>query len=281
MPLLVTLLVFLLQFEGSICAVARDFFYSGFGEDVVLSCPLSPSDPHFGVNWRYGSNSQLLVVNGTLMETSSRAARLSVNSKGSLVIKKVTTSDGGNYRCWFDNPFNIIDNLLCVLSISPSPPDAECKKNKLMDLKCSLMCPDLFSCPEGSIVWLNESGNVLQEKTVELNADRSCVSVLTVNRLVGNYRRYSCQFNVTGEVKTEVHYTPVFSDSTDWSPLSYILLVLRITGLILMIGIIVVVYIRTKESKKSQKDVNVHFVCRDGSLNYENAGVQSPNPVGH
>ncbi|XP_043963408.1 uncharacterized protein LOC122825887 isoform X2 [Gambusia affinis] len=254
MSFLGTLFIFLLQFEVSVCAVYRMETYRPLGEDVVLLCQLPQSDSHFGVKWRRGG--ETLVMDGTVMDAWAPGGRLSVNINGSLIIKKVRASDAGVY------------------TFSPSPPDSECKKDKIMDLTCSLICNPV-SCGEGSIVWLSGTGNVLQEKKVGQNLDSGCSSVLTVNRLTGNYRRYSCRFVQEDQVQTEVHYTPVFSDSTDWPVLSSILLILRIAGLILMICVVVVVYIRTRGSKNPPKDVNVHVVCRDDSLNYENIEVRS------
>ncbi|XP_027896520.1 uncharacterized protein LOC114158828 isoform X1 [Xiphophorus couchianus] len=270
MPFLGTLFIFVLQFEVSVCAVYKMETYRLLGQDVVLLCQLPQSDPHFEVKWRHGG--ETLVMNGTVTDASSRGGRLSVNINGSLIIKKVTASDAGVYTCQFPKVTSSLDNSLCLLSISPSPPDSECKKDKVMDLNCSLICNPI-SCREGSIVWLNETGNVLQEKKVGQKLDTGCSSVLAVNRLMGNYRRYSCRFVQKDKVQAEVHYTPVFSDSTDWPVPSSILLVLRIAGLILMIC--VVVYIRTRGSKKPPKDINVHFVCREDSLNYENIEVFS------
>ncbi|XP_014872060.1 uncharacterized protein LOC106935869 [Poecilia latipinna] len=248
-------------FSDNVGFKVDDVSFHGRGEDVVLSCPLFQPDPHVGVNWSRGRNPLSLVENGTVMEASSPSGRLSVSREGSVVLRKVTTSDAGHYRCWFQNHIDVMNTVLCVLSISPSPPDAECKNYQIVDLSCSLMCIDLSSCPEGSIVWLNETGNVLQEKKVGLEGDTGCVSVLTVNRLMGNYRRYSCRFVRQDQVKMEVHYTPVFSDSTDWPVLSSILLILRVAGLILMICAVVVVYIRTRGSKKPPKDINVRFAA--------------------
>ncbi|XP_014872069.1 uncharacterized protein LOC106935875 [Poecilia latipinna] len=272
MSLLGALFIFVLQFEASVCGISRAEIYHPLGEDVVLLCRLPQSDPHVGVKWHH--DGETLVSNGTMMDASSRGGRLSVNIYGSLIIKKVTASDAGVYTCQFPNSINVLDNVLCLLSISPSPPDSECKKNKIMDLNCSLIC-NAFSCREGSFVWLNETGHVLQEKKDGQNLDAGCSSVLTVNRLMGNYRRYGCRFVQKDRVKAELHYTPVFSDSTDWPVLSSVLLILRVAGLILMICVVVVVYIRTRGSKKPPKDINVHFVCRDGSLSYENIGVCS------
>ncbi|XP_016533385.1 roundabout homolog 3-like [Poecilia formosa] len=248
-------------FSDNVGFKVDDVSFHGRGEDVVLSCPLFQPDPHVGVNWSRGRNPLSLVENGTVMEASSPSGRLSVSREGSVVLRKVTTSDAGHYRCWFQNHIDVMNTVLCVLSISPSPPDAECKNYQIVDLSCSLMCIDLSSCPEGSIVWLNETGNVLQEKKVGLEGDTGCVSVLTVNRLMGNYRRYSCRFVRQGQVKMEVHYTPVFSDSTDWPVLNSVLLILRVAGLILMICVVVVVYIRTRGSKKPPKDINVRFAA--------------------
>ncbi|XP_043963399.1 uncharacterized protein LOC122825883 [Gambusia affinis] len=248
-------------FSENVGSKVDEVSYRGRGEDVVLPCPLFQSGPRVGVNWSRGRNPPSLLVNGTVMEASSQSGRMSVNSEGSVVLRKVTTSDADYYRCWYQNSVDVLNTVLCVLSISPSPPDAECRNDEIVDLICSLPCIDLLSCPAGSIVWLNETGNVLQEKQVGLDGDKTCSSVLTVSRLTGNYRRYSCRFVQEDQVQTEVHYTPVFSDSTDWPVLSSILLILRIAGLILMICVVVVVYIRTRGSKNPPKDVNVHFAA--------------------
>ncbi|XP_043963106.1 uncharacterized protein LOC122825666 isoform X2 [Gambusia affinis] len=85
-------------------------------------------------------------------------------------------------------------------------------------------------------------------------------------------RRFTCQFVEGNKVKIEAHYGSEGPPAS--SPLSFIMLTLKITGLILIVGITVGI-IRTRGRKKPQKDVNVRFSVDDDSVNYENDGERS------
>ncbi|GAA6217664.1 uncharacterized protein LOC108887489, partial [Lates japonicus] len=69
---------------------------------------------------------------------------------------------------------------------------------------------------------------------------------------------YTCQIVDDNKVQIEAD-TPVFTDSTDWSPLSDVMLTLPITGLILMI-VITVAVIRYSGSKKPLEDNQLELV---------------------
>lgn len=100
-------------FAASICGVALSFSIYESGEDAALSCSVFHSDPRFRVKWRYWADT--LMENGSLLEASSWAGRLSVNHEGSLIMKRVRASDAGSYQCYF-NTINVLENVLLVLS---------------------------------------------------------------------------------------------------------------------------------------------------------------------
>lgn len=64
------------------------------------------------------------------------------------------------------------------------------------------------------------------------------------------------------------------TDPVERSLLSFIMLILRISGLILMVGITVGI-IRTRRIKKPQEDFNVHYRVDDDTVSYENDGEGS------
>ncbi|PWA27429.1 hypothetical protein CCH79_00000644, partial [Gambusia affinis] len=267
--------------EVSVCAVYRMETYRPLGEDVVLLCQLPQSDSHFGVKWRRGG--ETLVMDGTVMDAWAPGGRLSVNINGSLIIKKVRASDAGVYTCQFPTSVNVSVNALCLMSISPSPPDSECKKDKIMDLTCSLICNPV-SCGEGSIVWLSGTGNVLQEKKVGQNLDSGCSSVLTPLN-----NRYTCQLIQGNRMKVEAHYSPLSTDETQTYSI-YIIGVVLAVGLLLLLAAIAAVLIncrrRTKQSdepKNSNSDVRnannqIHQNAESPStMTYASIGHFTPN----
>ncbi|KAM4522753.1 uncharacterized protein PAE49_002347 [Odontesthes bonariensis] len=154
------------------------------------------------------------------------------------------------------------------------------KKDGEVTLTCSLLrYSDFVPCKQNSVRWVNENGTELLGKGVgyEFRGQKNCVSNLTVNHQSDN-RRCTCQFWEGNSLKIDAHYPPVFPDdsagSTDRSSLRYIMLTLRITALILMIGITVVL-IRSRGGKKHLKDTDLHNVGDDESVNYENDGDRS------
>ncbi|XP_037606437.1 uncharacterized protein LOC119476889 [Sebastes umbrosus] len=274
--LLELILIFVLQFEAGISG-GDIFLYNRPGEDVILPCgTASPSDPTCSnVLWFYDrdrSQTFIEVQNGNVRESSARADRLSVDTNCSLVINIITAEDAGLYTCRqgrrVDQDASV---FLSVLTVSPSPPDADPRRDGEVTLECSLLThSNLLPCELNSIRWLDETGTVLRGDGVGNSSLRQmkCVSSLTVKRQSGHNRKYTCQLlNEQNNVEIQADYTPDFTDPTVWSPLSYVMLALRIAGLILMI-VITALLIRHTWNKKTLDDDNE--VENDGDVQYEN-----------
>ncbi|KAM4522241.1 uncharacterized protein PAE49_002020 [Odontesthes bonariensis] len=282
MSSLVIIFICILHAEG--ISGRRDFLYKRSGDEVVLPCNSDASGfTCETVIWLYKrdvlSNTQIKVLRGKVVTHSAAADRLSVNTDCSLVINNFTDEDVGLYTCrllLYNNFEGFV--YLSTLTISPSPPDADMKKDGEVTLTCSLMRHrDFGPCKQNSVRWVDEKGTQLLGKIVGYREQKNCVSNLTVNHQSDN-RRFTCQFWEGNTLKIDAHYTPVFPDdsagSTDRSSLRYIMLTLRITTLLLMIGITVVL-IRSRGGKKHLKDTDLHNVGDDESVNYENDGDRS------
>ncbi|XP_035986374.1 uncharacterized protein LOC118559873 isoform X2 [Fundulus heteroclitus] len=276
MLVLELVLIVVLQFEGN--RGGELHLYHRSGDDVVLTCN-SPSSSYScsNVTWFYSTDTRSAslseVQNGKVDQSSPRAARLNVDSNCSLIINNITAEDAGAYACRFGSgtTFDGIV-LLSVLTISPSPPGADPTKDGDFTLQCSLeRSRGLGPCPEKSLLWVDETGSELLGEGVGFKSrgQTGCYSDLTVKLQRSSNRTYTCQFVEGNIMKIEAHYPPVFKASTDWSPLSFIMMTLRITALILMVGITVGI-IRTRGSKKPQKDINVHDAVDDDPVDYEN-----------
>ncbi|XP_038582503.1 uncharacterized protein LOC119908724 [Micropterus salmoides] len=278
MSLLELILIFVLQFEAGI--LGETTLYKRPGHDVIVPCALTSSSDTTcsSVIWFYRrvlSQTFNEVVNGKVEQTSARAARLSLDARCSLVINNITAEDAGRYTCWQGRtPNNDIHVQLNVLTISPSPPDADPKRDGNITLECSLLrYSDLPPCQQNSIRWVDETGTVLLGEGVgyKLLRQKNCVSVLTVKRQSGHNRRYTCQVvDKKNNVEIEADYTPFFTGSkvsTGWSPLSYVMLTLRIAVLILMIVITVLFFRYRGNTKPLDNENNVNS---DAEVQYEN-----------
>ncbi|XP_036943101.1 uncharacterized protein LOC119012954 [Acanthopagrus latus] len=286
MSLLGLIFISVLQFEGT--SGEGKNLYSRAGHDAILSCGrASSSDPTCShVEWFYNnrdpSHTFTKVSDGKVMLDSVRAVRLSLDTSCSLIIKNITAEDAGRYICWQgEYGHNThISTSLSVLTISPSPPDADPKRDTEVTLECSLFRHiDLHHCPQISIRWMDETRTVLlgEGEGYKFHGQKNCVSSLTVKRQSGHNRRYTCQLvDEENNVEIEAEYTPVFTgdhqsdtpgtDSTN-VPLSSIMSTLRVAGLILMI-VITVLVIRGTRSRNPPDDDNV---CTDGDeVSYEN-----------
>ncbi|XP_032398669.1 uncharacterized protein LOC116706126 isoform X2 [Etheostoma spectabile] len=278
------ILIFLLQFEG---ISGRDFFlYKRPRQDAVLSCTTESSSPPTCsiVEWFYnkdGVQAITVVRNGEVIESSARAARLRVTTDCSLVINNVTAEDVGQYTCRQGRDFNAdVNTYLSVLTISPSQPGADPNRDDDITLKCSLLSRRDIPCRENSIRWVDETGAELlgEGDGYRVLQQTACVSFLTVKRQSGRNRKYTCQFvDEQNSVKIEADYTPDLTDPTGVSPLRYVMLMVRVAGLILMI-VITVIVIRSKwNTKPLENDNNVN----DGAnVQYENveAGPAAARP---
>ncbi|XP_037837383.1 uncharacterized protein LOC108251247 isoform X2 [Kryptolebias marmoratus] len=253
MAVLEFILIVLLQFEG----ISAGFIspYHRVGDVVIFHCYSKIySEPCSTINWLYDQHltvgGQTVVQDGKVDQSSPRAARLSLSRNCSLIINNITAEDAGRYICQFRDKYST-DGLLNVLSISPS--DVGPTEDGDVTLHCSLRRYE-SSCPENSLLWVDETGTQLTAEGdgYKVRGQTNCVSSLTVKHQNGRNRRFSCQFVEENEVKIEAHYPPVSAGS----PLKSIMWTLRVSGLILMMGITVGL-IRTRGCKKPLKDTDV------------------------
>ncbi|XP_040921017.1 uncharacterized protein LOC121200038 [Toxotes jaculatrix] len=259
MSVLELILMFLLQFEG--ISGQRSLYYRP-GHDVTLPCDRASSanSTCSSINWLYNrARSQTFseVKNGNVDQSSVRAARLSLDTRCSLLINNITAEDAGFYTCRLRRDTeHDISVYLNILTVSPSPPDADLTRDGEVTLECSLFRYNTSDrCVRNRFRWVNETGAELLGEGVRdtVTNQMKCVSVLTVKLQSFHNRTFTCQFvDETNKVLIEADYTVIFTEpgSTDWPPLRYIMLTLRISALILMILITVVVIRGNRGSKK-------------------------------
>ncbi|XP_049895862.1 uncharacterized protein LOC126387377, partial [Epinephelus moara] len=264
---------------AGISGTPTDRYYRA-GNDATLPCATASTSitTCSTFTWLYNCNQYQTfteVQNGNVVKSSARAARLSVDTDCSLVINNVTAEDVGFYTCrQGSNTSQDVVVYLNVLTISPSQPDTDPKRDGEVTLECSLSrYSDHGPCPQNSVRWVDETGAVLLGEGVGYKFLRqtSCVSALTVKHQSGNNRKYTCQFVDNNKVEIEADYTPDFTESTGWSPLSYVMLALCIAGLILMI-VITIHVIRIKWNTKPLDDGDSEN--NDGDVQYENDGTR-------
>ncbi|XP_008302278.1 uncharacterized protein LOC103374038 [Stegastes partitus] len=222
--------------------------YHSLGNDVILPCDnvTSSETRCFLFNWLYnpslGSVTTFKVNKGKVYQNPPGGSRLSLSNNCSLIISTITAEDVGRYTCRRDQAPDTIVHLN-ILTISPSPADTDPETDNEVTLTCSLWRYDTKRpCPQNSILWVDEEGTVLtgEGDGYKFNGQTDCVSHLTVKRQSNHNRRYTCQFIGANSVKIDAHYSPVYTDPPT-SYVSYIMLSLRVTTLVLMIGITVAV----------------------------------------
>ncbi|XP_043963390.1 uncharacterized protein LOC122825877 [Gambusia affinis] len=177
--------------------------YHRAGDEAVLPCNRpSSSDSCSSVDWIYQRNKNMnrkQEVHRGMVQSSPRSARMSLDRKCSLIINNITAEDVGRYSCGYNT-----DVYLNMMIISSSLPAVDPTKNEEITLLCSLM--RLGSCPDKSLLWLNETGSELTGEGDEYKSGGQfgCVSSLTVN--LQSSRRFTCQFVEGNKVKIEAHY---------------------------------------------------------------------------
>ncbi|XP_054872044.1 uncharacterized protein LOC129347273 isoform X1 [Amphiprion ocellaris] len=179
------ILIFLLQFTAGISG--NRFLYYRLGNDVTLPCDdVPPSTTRCSlISWLYNrrtdSQTTTKVKKGKVNQNLPGAERLSLSRNCSLIINNITAEDAGRYVCRIGDVAEF-DRLvhLNILTISPSPPDADPKTDDEVTLKCSLL--RFGSCPLNSIRWVDEKGTVLlgEGDGFKFDGQTDCVSLLTV-----------------------------------------------------------------------------------------------------
>uniref|UniRef100_A0A3B5Q296 Fibroblast growth factor receptor 2-like n=1 Tax=Xiphophorus maculatus TaxID=8083 RepID=A0A3B5Q296_XIPMA len=252
MPRLEVLLLFVLQLEG-ISGDEPDFYHT-VGDDVVLPYVGPSSSSCRSVTWLYndivGKTTENKATVGNIDQKSVNAARLSLNTDCSLIIKNIIPEDAGRYTCRRGNTDSLMH--LNILSISPSQPAGDATKDGNINLQCSLWSFSPITCSVNRLVWVNDTGNKLVGEDVtnqKTSSQIRCVSSLTVKPL---NNRYTCQFIQRNTVKVEAHYPPLSTDQT----LIYIIGPVLGVGLLLLAAIAAVLINCRRRTKQSDEPKN-------------------------
>uniref|UniRef100_A0A3B5Q3I7 Ig-like domain-containing protein n=1 Tax=Xiphophorus maculatus TaxID=8083 RepID=A0A3B5Q3I7_XIPMA len=191
-----------LSFSG-VVTTEQVHLYHKAGDEAVLPCNRPSSSSCSSVNWLYKRNEDMKYqqeVQRGIVQSSPRSARLSLDRICSLIINNITAEDAGRYRCRY-NAYVYLNML--IISSSPT---VDPTKNEDVTLFCSLLrYRSSGSCPDKSLLWLNETGSELTEGDgYKSGGQTGCVSLLTVN--LQSSRRFTCQFVEGNEVKIEAQY---------------------------------------------------------------------------
>ncbi|XP_061603003.1 uncharacterized protein LOC133464834 [Cololabis saira] len=193
------------------------------GDDVVLPSDVdSSSNQCSNVDWIYykiqNAEEDIMVQNGNIEKTPG-ADRMSLSSTCSLIINNITAEDAGIYTSGIRNDFDYsyTSVYLNVLTVSPSPPDVDPRRDGDVTLHCSLVRDRYFGpCEQNSIIWVDETGSVLlgEGDGFVSGGQNNCVSDLMVKHQRGSKRRFTCQVVEGDRVKIDAEYTLDFTDSS-------------------------------------------------------------------
>ncbi|XP_024147326.1 uncharacterized protein LOC112158283 [Oryzias melastigma] len=237
-----------------------EHLYHRVGDDVPLPCrATSSSFPTSIVNWLYQKDKLARLIkevqNGKVVQSSSRASRLSVSSDCSLFIRNITDQDAGFYVCRLGETHDFDGNLyLNTLSVSSDSPEVHPRGNGDVTLLCSLNRYDIrIPCKENSIIWRDERGSHLTGEVdgFEFRGQTNCVSVLTVKHQSGNNKRFTCQFIEDDNVKIEAVYVLEFSESPQSST---VIIIGAVVGLVLVLLVVFAVLFFRSRRAKTTKD---------------------------
>ncbi|XP_062293743.1 uncharacterized protein LOC133998020 [Scomber scombrus] len=252
MALIEFILIFVLQFEG--ISGQRINLFNRPGDDVILpSDGASVSDSDCStVTWLYNRDmfqATIAVIEPNVRRPSVRAARLSMDTNCSLLINNITDEDAGLYNRQQANKVEIFVRLN-ILTITPSTPDADPKRDGNITLRCTLLSYD--KCRANSIRWVNETGSVLRGEGLgyKVTVQKDCASVLTVTHQSGPNRKYTCQrVDERNNVQIEDHYTPVFKDpSPDMKAVVVVVLLVVVAAVVVVIITAVFIKFRKRDT---------------------------------
>ncbi|XP_027139758.1 uncharacterized protein LOC109138652 isoform X6 [Larimichthys crocea] len=268
----------IIQEEDDAAGISAEsiYIYKTPGQDVILPCGTAPrSDSTCSiVTWFYSRDSSdtiAEVYKGNVEKSSSRAARLSLDSSCSLVINNITAEDAGLYTCRQKDDVN---QELRVLTTSSSPPDADPKRDGNVTIQCSLSSYNYVRCQRSNIRWVDETGAVLPGQRFRHNLLRQfdCTSVLTVKRQSGHNRRYTCQFvDDQGNVRIKADYPPVFTRGKSDPGQNNAYIIGGVVGGVILLAVIAAVLIRLRKKAAVTEDVQKpvqHTDEADSNLTY-------------
>ncbi|XP_062292873.1 uncharacterized protein LOC133997317 isoform X3 [Scomber scombrus] len=289
------------------------------GDEATLSCEnvMTDQDKCNSTNWIFVSTNTAvveLIKLGQIGENAKdKSDRLSVTADCSLVIKKVTVEDVGQYTCrqFKSGQRRGRDSVVDLSVVSMT----EHKDNDEVKLSCSVSTYD--GCRH-TVKWLYR-GSDLDINTRDVQIPQSTCSatvVLLTSHLIytSNSKFLQCEVTDIDSGKVQLyHFSPQLSGKkpgeatttepattatqeacADCSALSYIMLVMRVVELVLITVVTVLLFRARAGNQRPPDDHTVSYSVRsrtarrsgpadsqetndedDGAMNYENFGESS------
>ncbi|XP_078130632.1 uncharacterized protein LOC144533257 [Sander vitreus] len=273
-------LILVLQFTAA--AGEYKSFTVRDGDEVTLSCEhvMDDEEKCYSTIWTFsGSNTMTLFERWQIPEEAKvKSDRLSVTEKCSLVIKKVTEKDAGNYTCrqvrpgYNQNGGDTID--LSVVTMT------EEKDGDAVTFNCSVSSYD--RCTH-TVRWLYEGKKNYFEGPDDrgVTTSQSGCSA-TVSFPTSHFLHVSKKYELL-KCKVTDGYVPTIKvfpfsppQSSGWSARNYIMLALHVAEVLLM-TVITVLLLRARGNRRAPDDNTVHGDGDEhgGTVNYENVGEPS------
>ncbi|XP_029966129.1 uncharacterized protein LOC115401890 isoform X1 [Salarias fasciatus] len=252
-------LILLLRFEGIRGGISFYDLYQRPEDDVLLPClQVSLSETRCsGINWLYDKDASRTFTDvryGVVQKRSPRAARLSLHTNCSLIIKNITAEDAGQYTCRYTwDAKGDTQVFLNILTISSSSTDTDPNKDEEVTLSCSLLKFNGW-CKPRSLRWVDETEAELvgEGDGFKYEGQTNCVSYLTVKLQTEHSRRYTCQYVDRTAVKIEAHYSTVSSGPT--SDKAFVFIIGGVVGLLVLLLVIAVILLKCRKQAKATKD---------------------------
>ncbi|KAI9547354.1 hypothetical protein NQZ68_018578 [Dissostichus eleginoides] len=300
-----SLLILLLQFTGPAIGQSALYLSVRVGDEATLPCNsvTHDQDECDGTTWLFSDSGHTaaveLVRRGQIgKQARAKSDRLRVTDNCSLVVKKVTDEDPGQYTCRQIRPGQEGPDSQVFLSVVTM---TEHQDNDEVTLNCSVTTDG--GCRH-TVKWLLQVQDVDKDHNDIKTSQSSCSASVTFLTSHFSYtprsELFSCEVTAGDKVQTfslqssgeDTAAATTESDSRsgftttasviteDSAKLQGLLrLVLVSVGLAALIMIVVAVSIwtRTKEKQTQMDEINVCYDVDDGTVNYEN--IRPPDGV--
>ncbi|CAI5684525.1 unnamed protein product [Oreochromis niloticus] len=244
------------------------------GDEVTLSCGnvTDDQDKCNAATWLFTSSSNIIAIalfeHGDIHKnTKTKSHRLSVTANCSLVIKKLTAEDVGQYNCRKFSKSEKIQNQDIAVFLSLVNMTAH-KDNNTVTLSCSVLKYD--EC-HYTVKWLYKDeeidNNAKDFETSQSTCSASVTFPTSHNVYTSeNYEVFKCQVRKGKAMQQFSFRNHPLSDQTVLPRL-----IIVAVGLAALITVAVVVNTWTRAGKKEETNENtVLNENHDGAVNYEN-----------